>query len=178
MEILFKGVLHALSAHHGVHGVAQILVDLLVLVGLHGAGVAENVGSIGGVVLPDGGGLHNDAGHAQLHDGRQLLRAHVLGQAVVVQGNALDGADGELKAHRDQAVGLLVGEVVGDVVVGAEVVHKVLRRHVGIPAAAGEEGAEVPLPDGGIVVQGVGIGLRLADGEVALHVDAQLVAEV
>ena len=124
VEVLLKGIFYALLAHHGVHGVVG--VEVFVLVGVHGARMAQQMGGIGGVVFPDRGGLHQDAGDAQLHHRRQVFRGDVPGQNVVIQGHSLDGPQLQLKADGDQPVGLLLGEAAGNIVVLPEVAHQVL----------------------------------------------------
>jgi hypothetical protein len=177
VQILLERELRAGLADERVHGVALVLVGL-VLVGVHGADEAQQVRGVLGVVLAHGAGFDHDAGHAQLHDGGQILRVHVGRERVVLEPHAVDAAQLELVAHREHLVDLLRRPVVGDLVVRAQVAHERRGGDVGVVVVVLQELAEVALPDAGQLVRVIGVGPLLGDGEMALVADAQLVAEL
>ena len=86
MKPLLEGQLHPLYAHHGVHGVAQLLVfGPLVLIYL--AGVPQHVGGHPGAVFSGGGGDDPHPGEALLLHLGDEGDVHVLGEHVGVVGH-------------------------------------------------------------------------------------------
>ena len=145
MEVGLEGQLHPLLAHDGVVGVAQLLIDAP-LIGVDRPHPAQQVGGVGGLILPGGGDVDADAGQVgllHLDDEGQL---HVLGEGIGVVGD-LPGAEGELVPHPHQGPELAVGQEGVDLVV--------LRQGL---QEGGGAGAAVALPRLGGGPDGVGLG--------------------
>ena len=175
VQLVLKSLFQPLLADIGVHGVVLFLVDLIFF-GIHQPDAAENMGSVGGVVLPDGGGFHILAGNIQLGDGCQRNRVHVVQKHVGGQGSP--AAQIQLIADGDHAPGLLLRPVGGEVIGVLQTADELRRRDVAVPAALVQEGLEIAVPRGGILVRGVGIGLFHGHGKVIRHFKSQLIAEI
>ena len=179
VQVVFKGVLNAVLAHHGVVCVFQQGVFLKLLLG-HQAHVAQDMGRVLGAVVPDVGPLHLDAGELVLHDGGDQAGAGVLNKHVIGGVDGVAHVDGIADAGDDAH--LLGGIAVVDVVSGAHVAHQLHRRGVGGQIVAlileiGVEHGPLDLRHVGIVLKG----RRPGDGQIvgvlvaiALHQPHQL----
>ena len=173
VEIFLKGFLKAGLTDVGVHGVALILVFGPVVV-IHAAHVAQNVGGVGGVVFPDGGGFHHQAGGVQLQDGGKILTGYVLDENVVGQiGHA---AQVKFVAQADDAPGLLVRPFLRQLIALPHALNEQRGGDVGVQTPAVHKVLIIPLPGGIEAVQGVFKGAGGADGEVIVVADTQLLA--
>ena len=173
VEVAFKSLLEAGLTHLGVHGVALFLV--LGPVGIvHAAQIAQNVGSVLGVVFPDGGSLNDEAGGIQLQQSRQLLVGNVLQEGVGRQVG--DTAQVEFVPEADDRTGILVGPVIGQTVPGAHPLHQQGGGDVGVQADVRHEQLEVVLPGGGQIRQGILKRTGPGDGEMVGIFNAQLLA--
>ena len=178
MEILLKGQLHAFSAHLGIHGIAKGLVGVLIGFGRHLGGVAQQMGGIGGLVFPHRGGLDDHAGDAKLDHGGKSLGIHILRQHIVVQRHILDGAQLQLIAHGDQTVSLLRRQLLGQVVLLPELVHKGAGRDIRVQRPGGQIFSEIGGPGLPDVIDGVFIGPGPCHRQMMLDLHAQIVAQV
>ena len=101
----------------GIHGVDlafQLAVVGPLVLG-HGAHIAQNVGSVGGGVLPDGGGFGLQARGVQLQNGGKGGAGGILNENVVGQiGDALPQI--QFIPDADDSTGVLVGPILGDLV--------------------------------------------------------------
>ena len=173
VEVVFKGFLKAGLADHGIHGVVQFLV--LGPVGIiHAAQVAQHMGSVFGVVFPDGGGFHHQAGGIQLQDGGQILIGHVLHEGV--GGQVGKAPQVKLVQKSDDRPGVGVRPVLGNVVTAPQLLHQKGGGDIRVQAPVGHVQQEVILPGAGHGGQGVFKRLGLGDGEVIVVSNAQLPA--
>ena len=177
MQIFLKRLFDAVLTDKRVHGVALFLIRLVFLGG-HLPNRAEQMRGVGGVVFADGGRLHNDARHAQLHHGGKLLRLHVGGERVVFKTDAADAAQLQLVADADDLVRLLLRPVVGDAVRVHEVFHERLRGNIGVIVAVCQKRAVIALPGGGLLIHRERIRALGGHGKVRLIGDALLVAQL
>ena len=171
VEVLLEGFLEARLTDVGVHGVVLVLIFLPVG-GVHTAHVAQDVGSVLGVVFPDGGGFDHEARGVQLQDGAEVLVGNVFHEGV--GGQVGDASKVELVTHADDGAGFLVGPVVGDVIAGPELLQQQGRGDIGVQTAVAHVVLEIVLPCGGVVVEGIFEGTVLGHGEVIQVVHAQL----
>ena len=88
VEPVLKGTLHAAFTHQSVHRVALCLIFRPIL-RVNAGDAAQNVGGVGGVVLPDGGLSRGDAGKIAVGDLGDQLRGHILGKDVAVPARQL-----------------------------------------------------------------------------------------
>ena len=143
MEFLLKGLLHALLAHIGVHGIAQCLVGLG-LFGVDLACSAQQMGGVGGIVFPHGAGFHRHARHAQLHEGGQIRGVHVREQGIGGQRGVI--AQIQLVAQPQHVPRFLLRPVVGDVEALAHEFNELGGGNVRIPAVLVEKFLIVAAP--------------------------------
>ena len=177
MQIFLKRLFDAGRADHGVHGVALLLI-LRPLVGSHRADGAEQMRGVGSFVFADRAGLDDNARNAKLRDRRQRLRVHVLCQHVVFKTRIVDASKLQLVADGDDVIHIVRVPVVRNPVCLAQVPHQRGRRNVEVVVAIVEEHAEVVLPRGVQALHVVFIRLRLRHREVALALDAELLAHL
>ena len=173
MEIFLKGLLEAGLADVGIHGVALILVFGPVGV-VHAAHVAQNVGGVGGVVFPDGGGFHHQTRGIQLQNGGQVLVGNVLDEHVV--GQVGHAAQVEFVAQADDAPGLFVGPFFGQLIADPHFFHQQWSGDIRVQTPVHHEVLVVALPGGVVAVQSILKGTGGGDGEVVVVGDAQLLA--
>ena len=175
MKLFFEGLFKAALTDEGVHGVALFLIfrPLVCVDGTHGA---QDMGGVLGVVLPDSGGFHVQAGGVQLQQGGQGLVGHVLDEDE--GGQVGDIAQVQLVAQADDRPAVLVGPIIGDLVGFAQLLDQQGRGdiRVQIHPVLAQELLEVPLPGIGILVDGVLKGAALRHGEVVGVVNAQFPA--
>ena len=176
MQIFLKRLLHAGFSDKRVHGVALFTV-FGGLLAPDRADVAENVRGIGGVVLAHRAVFDHNARHGQLHHGSQRFRVDVLCQHIVFHADLVYRAQLQLIADGNDAVHVLLGPVVGDLIFVAQALHERGCGDIEVIAPAGKEAAEIALP-GGVVGIGIGIGTLGGDGEMRFIRDPKLVAEV
>ena len=146
VQLLLEGLLQPVLADIGIHGVALALIGLPVRA-VHLADGAEDVGGERGVVLADARGLNIEAGDVQLRDGRERQGANVRHEHIGVQ-RADIAPQVQLIAQRDHTAALLLRPVGGQVVNLLEPANELRGGDVRIPAALGEEGAEIAVPQG------------------------------
>ena len=175
VQLFLKGLLQPVLADIGIHGVALALVGLPIRA-VHLADGAEDVGGERGVVLADARGLHVEAGDIQLRDGRKRQGVDVRHEHIGVQ-RADIAPQVQLIAQRDHAAALLLRPVGGQVVNFLEPADELRRGDVRVPAALGEERAEIAVPQGRAAFD-IGIGLFLRDGEMVRVFQPQLAAQV
>ena len=176
MEVLLEGSLEAALAHIGVHGVALILV-FRPLRGFDEAEISQNMGGVGGGILPDGGGLHRKARCIQLQNGRQILRGDVFQQGIGRQAGEVTAQLQLIPQPHHQAY-LPVLPVVGNPVGATELLHKLGGRNVRVPLPIAQEVLKIPLPGGGELGEGVFIGLFQGHRKVLQIGDFPLLQEV
>ena len=144
VEIVFKGQLKTGLTHHCVHGVAQFLVGDP-LFGIHGAHIAQNMGCVMGVVLPDGGGFHVHARGVQLQNNGQIFFAGVGDEDIVGKGGQV--TQGQLIPDAQHQTGILVRPLIGDLVALAKHVDEQGRGNIRVQIAPiGQEFLEITLP--------------------------------
>ena len=112
-EIEFEGGFHAGFAHGGVPGIIGVQ-GILQILGVQGTNRAQNVGSVLGVIFPDGGGFHVHARGAQLHDGGKVFVAGVSDEHIV--GKVGQVAQRKLIADADDQTGFFIRPGFGDLV--------------------------------------------------------------
>ena len=177
VQIFLKRLFDAGRADHGVHGVALLLI-LRPLVGSHRADGAEQMRGVGGFILADRAGLDDNARNAKLRDRRQRLRVHVLCQHVVFKTRIVDASKLQLVADGDDVIHIVCVPVIRYPVCLAQVPHQRGRGNVEVVVAVVEEHAEIVLPGGVQALHIVFIRLRLRHREVALALDAELLAHL
>ena len=178
VEVFFKGFLQAVLAYQGVHGIAVFfLVDIRPLAGGDRANVSENVGGIFGVVFPGGGGFGLQARGVQLQNGGQSLTAGVCQEHVVGKiGDALPQV--QLIADADDGPGVGIGPGFGNAVVGTELLNQQRSGNVRVQAALFRQVfLEIALPGGAHLVENVGKGSCVGDGEVVGVFDVHIPAK-
>ena len=173
MEIFLEGPLQAGLADAVIHLVVQVLVFLPVI-GVHGTGGAQDVGGVGGIVLPLGGGGGIQTGDIQLQNGVEDVVGHVLHEDVAAQIRDVR-AEHQLIAQADDGPGIGVGPVFGDLVQLPQGLHEPGCGNIRVDAQLPEVILEIALPVGGLLRQGILIGAALGDGEILDVVHAQLV---
>ena len=173
VEVLLKGLLKTGLADVGIHGVALILVFGPVVV-VHAAQVSQNVGGVGGMVFPDGGGFHHQARGVQLQKGGQVFTGNVGDENIAGQvGNA---AKVKFITQADNRPGLFLGPGVGNFVAGAHFFNQQRGGNIRVPAAVHHVVLEVALPGGGIVAEGVLKGTFRGNRQVIQVIHPQLLA--
>ena len=171
VEVLFKGLLKACLANLRVHGVA--LFFILGPVGIvHFAHVAQNMGGVLGVIFPDGGGFHHQAGRVQFQNGGQILVGNVLDEGIV--GQVGQTTQVKLIPQANHTAGFLVRPVLGNFIAGAHFFHQQGGGHVGVQTPAGHVALVIPLPGGVVAVQRINEGTGFGHGEMVVVLHTQL----
>ena len=173
VEVFLKGLLQTGLTDDSVHviGSVQGLVVLPVF-GIHGAGEAQNMGGVLGVVLSHGGGFHVQTGDVQFQDLRQIVVGNILDKDIVGQTRHVTQV--ELIEQADGGTGLVRGPFGGDLVTLPQDFHQQGSRHIGVQLHIGQVLLEVALPCGAVILQGVVKGTGLGDGEVVGIFQVQL----
>ena len=173
MEVRFKGELRARLADLGVHGVAQLAVDL-VLLGGHGLDIAEDVRRERGVVHALIGGRYLEAAQAVFHQGGDEIHAGVRHEDVV------RGVDNRAHLERVANAGddahLFGGVVVVDLEAVAEAAHELHGGGVLRELRILEIAAQQHALQGGHV--GIFKGRRHGDGQIVVIFIARLLDEL
>ena len=167
MKVGLKGQLRALLTYRGVVGVVQGLIDIVPLGPAHQPHPAQQVGGVGGVVFPDGGGVNIDPGEIGLLYLHNEGHLHILGKDIGVVGH-LPGAERELIAHAHQSPGLVVGQKRVYLIVSPQLVQKGVGAGIADPLALLRSGPDavglLPLWQGAGPFQAAGKGVEVADG--------------
>ena len=82
VEIILEGGFHPGTAHNGIHGVALVQIFLEALLG-DAAHIAQDMGGVGGVVLPGGDGVNDHAGEGVLLHLGDEADVHILGEDIL-----------------------------------------------------------------------------------------------
>ena len=127
VQIGLEGVLDAVLADHGVGGVFEQRVFLVLLL-RHQTRVAQDVRGVVGLIVAGEGALDLDAGELGLHDGGDQLHAGVLDEDVVGGVDGVADVDGVAEA-RDLAH-VLGGVVAVDVVARTHIAQQLHRGRV------------------------------------------------
>ena len=173
MEVLLKGELRALLTDLGVHGIALLAVDL-VLLGRHGPDVAEDVRRERGVVHALVGRRDLKAAQAIFHQGGDQVHAGVRHEDVVR--GVHDRADLERVADAGDDAHLLGGVVVVDLEAVAEAAHEFDRGGVLRELRVLQIAAQQHALQGGHV--GIFKGRRHRDGEIVVILVTRVLDEL
>ena len=176
VELLFKNLLQAGLAHHGIHLVAFDILIVFPLLFIHGTGMTQNVGGIFGGILPDGGSFHHQTGGIQFQDGGQVIALNVLDEDIIVQ--VCHAAQGKFIVNADDRPGILIGPVLGDLVAGAEPLQQQRGSDIGVDFLICQVFLEITLPGRGLLLQGILKGPVLGDGEVVHIFGTDLIAQL
>ena len=116
VQVFLKGVFHAVLADHGVIGVVQQRIALILLLG-HQSGVAEDVCRVFRLVITDISALNLNTDQLVLHDGRDQLHTGVFHEQIFRRVDRVTDID-RVANPRDDAH-LFAGIAVVDAVTGA-----------------------------------------------------------
>ena len=134
------------------------------------------MGGILGAVLPDGGGLYLHAGDVQFHDGGQL-RVAGIGDKYEHRQAADAFPQGHFVQQTNDLSGLVVGPFRGNVILLSQLFNEQRGGNVGIQTVHPVQvGLEIVLPDGILLVQGIGKGTFLRNGKMLRVLDTDFLA--
>ena len=173
VQVLFKCLLKAGFAHHGIHGVVLLFVFFPFVVG-HTAQVAQHMGRVLGVVFPDGGRFDHQAGGIQLQQSRQVFVGNVFHKGIGRQVG--DTAQVKLIQEADDSPGILIGPFLGNVIAFPQFLHQQRRGNVGVQSPVHHVLLEVALPGTVQRSQGILKGQGLGNGEVVIVGNTQFPA--
>ena len=173
MEVFLEGLFETGLTNQRVHGVAFFLV-LFPFAGGHTAKVAQNVSTVLGVVLANGGLFDQQTGRIQLQKGRQVGVGNVFQEGIGRQIG--DTAKVKFVTETDDRTGILVRPFCRDLVAGAQLIHQQRCSNVRVQTDIHHVVGEVVLPRGVKAGQGIFKGTAHADREVVVPGNAQFPA--
>ena len=166
VEVFFQSLLQTGLTHIRIHGIALVLIRFPLFRG-HFAGVAKNMGSVLGIILPFHAGFHLHSGDVQFQHSKPHIIAGILQKNIIGQ-LLCQAPKPQFIADADHGPGFLVGPVVGKPVIFPQPLQQPGGGNIGVDLHVAHVLLEISPPGGGIGIDGIGIGSLGGHGEMVI----------